>query len=274
MALKIDSRHGAVPDPLAIVAHGVELKRWQRLLFTLFRTTASTTGSYVTTMGTSSATIPPEKPPNWSSRRSCESAATSSLFTSLTEERAARFLQRGEQRDCPGDEQMEPADVLSNLHAVDMLAGPRQKLRQRHDPRLARNLPTVVHQHQRRYALDAEALQQFRHRIAFPLDQPHVRLELGCRPFEDRRHRPAGTAPGCPEINEQRNVAVVCMPVEASGAVQCSRSPFVKRQMAGPALTALAQSFARHTVDRVAMGTDDVQRAGHVHSGEALDAAG
>jgi hypothetical protein len=36
-----------------------------------------------------------------------------------------------------------------------------------------------MHQNQRRYALDGEALQQFRYRIAVHLDQPHVGLELG-----------------------------------------------------------------------------------------------
>ena len=72
-----------------------------------------------------------------------------------------------------------------------------------------------------------------------------------------------GTAPGCPEINEQRNVTVLCMLVEPGGAIQCSRPPFVERPVAGPALAALAEPFPRHTVDRVAMRTDNVQRAGH-----------
>jgi hypothetical protein len=33
--------------------------------------------------------------------------------------------------------------------------------------------------------------------------------ELGCRLFEDRRRCPARTAPGSPEINQQRNVTVL-----------------------------------------------------------------
>ena len=96
------------------------------------------------------------------------------------------------------------------------------------------------------------ALQQFRYSVAVDLDQPHLGLELGCRLFEDRRHGPAGTAPGGPEINQQRDVAVPSMLVEASGAVQCSRPSFVKRPVAGPALGVLAQPVARHAVDRVA----------------------
>src|ERR1700736_5207451 len=57
--------------------------------------------------------------------------------------------------------------------------------------------------------------------------------------------------------------------VEASDAVQCRRPLFVKRPMAGPALGALAQPFARHAVDRVAMRADNMQRAGHGCSGKA-----
>src|SRR5258707_679950 len=120
-----------------------------------------------------------------------------------------------------------------------MFAGPRQQLRQGHEPRRARNLPAAVHKHQRRYALDGEAPQQFWHRVAVHLDQPHLRLELGCRPFENWRHCPAGTAPGRPEINEQRNVTVPCMLVEAHDAVQYNRPTFVKWQTAGPALPAI-----------------------------------
>src|SRR6202165_6205901 len=113
--------------------------------------------------------------------RSRESAGTNSSFISLTEEPAARILRRGGRPDSSGDDQAEAGDALSHLDAVGMLAGPRQQLRQRHDPRLACNLPAVMHQNQRRYALDGEALQQFRYRIAVHLDQPYVGLELGCR---------------------------------------------------------------------------------------------
>jgi hypothetical protein len=39
----------------------------------------------------------------------------------------------------------------------------------------------MAHQHQGWYALDAEALQQVRRRVAVHLDQPHLRLEPGRR---------------------------------------------------------------------------------------------
>jgi len=73
-----------------------------------------------------------------------------------TEERAERVLQKTGPPDCSGDDPAASDDGLLHLHAVDMLAGPCQQLRQRHDPGLARNLPAVVHEHQCRYALDGK----------------------------------------------------------------------------------------------------------------------
>src|SRR3984893_161893 len=179
-----------------------DLKRWQPLLFTLSRTTTSTTGLYAPTLGGNSATTPPGKPPNGSRRRSRKSARPNSSSTSRTEKRTERVLQKAGPPDCFGDDPAESGDALLHLHAVDMLAGPRQQSRQGHDTGLARNLPSVVHEHQRRYALDGEPPQQFLYGVAVDLDQPQIGFELGCRLFEDRRHRPAGTAPDSPEVNQ------------------------------------------------------------------------
>src|SRR5712671_6222514 len=126
-----------------------------------------------------------------------------------------------------------------------------------------------MQQHQGRYALDGRALQQFRCRIAIHLDQPHLGLEFRCCLFEDRRHRLAGTTPGGPEVNEQWDIAVPGMLIEASGIVERRRPPLVKRAMARPALGTITQSLARQAVDGVAMRADDVQRTGHVNSGQA-----
>jgi hypothetical protein len=73
-----------------------------------------------------------------------------------------------------------------------------------------------------------------------------------------------GTAPVRPEINQQRDVAVICVLVKVS----CSLQPtaFVKRPMTRATLAALAHSLTRHAVDRFATRTDNVQRAGNVRS--------
>src|ERR1700737_564870 len=147
--------------------------------------------------GRSSAISPPEKKPSWPPRRSRSGARPNLSFTSLTEERSARVLRRDGWRNSSQD-----------------------------DPTGLPDIPSVWHESQRGDALDGEALQQFRHRVAVALDKPHLRLELGCRLFEDRPHRPAGAAPSCPEIDEQRNVAATGMLVEASGVVQRNRPLF------------------------------------------------
>jgi hypothetical protein len=74
---------------------------------------------------------------------------SNSSSTSRTEKRAERILQKAAPPNGSGDAPL-------HLHTVDMLAGPCQQLRQGHYTRLARNLPAVAHEHQRRYALDGE----------------------------------------------------------------------------------------------------------------------
>jgi Uncharacterized protein conserved in bacteria (DUF2188) len=61
--------------------------------------------------------------------------------------RAERVLQKAGQPDCSGNDPAESGAALLHLHAVDMLAGPCQQLRQWHDTGSARNLPAVVHEH-------------------------------------------------------------------------------------------------------------------------------
>jgi hypothetical protein len=55
------------------------------------------------------------------------------LFIFLTEERAARILQRDGGPEYSGSDETQATDILSRFDAVGMLAGPREKLRQRHD---------------------------------------------------------------------------------------------------------------------------------------------
>ena len=56
-----------------------------------------------------------------------------------TEERAERVLQKAGPPDCSGDDPAASDDGLLHLHAVDMLAGPCQQLRQGHDTGLAQS---------------------------------------------------------------------------------------------------------------------------------------
>ena len=146
---------------------------------------------------------------------------------------------------------------------IDLLSGPRSQLRQRHDSRSACNLAAVVHEHQRRDALDGKALQEFARRIGIDLYQSHLRFEFACRLREDRRHGPAGAAPSRPEIHQQRNVTKRCMPIETGSAVQCDWLPFEKGFVARSAFASVRQALARDTVDRVAVRADDIQHRSH-----------
>jgi hypothetical protein len=153
--------------------------------------------------------------------------------------------------------------AASHRNAAGVLAGPGQQLWQWHDPRLTRNLPPVMKKRQCWYASDGEALREVRHCITVHLDQPQLRLELGGRLLEDRSHHPTRATPGRPEINEERNVAARRMPVKASSIAQRKRPTFEQWSMAGSALWAGTQSRARDAIDRVALGTNDVQRVVH-----------
>src|ERR1700722_16965557 len=126
MALKLTLV--TAPSPiLCQSSRFAELKRWQPLLFTLSRTTTSTTGLSAPTLGRNSATTQPGKPPNRSRRRPRKSARPNSS-TSRTEKRAELVLQKAGPPDCSGDDPAESGDALLHLHAVDMLAGPCQHL--------------------------------------------------------------------------------------------------------------------------------------------------
>jgi hypothetical protein len=57
-----------------------------------------------------------------------------------------------------------------------------------------------------------------------------------------------------------------CVPIEAGDTVQCRRPSLKKPLMTGSALGAVAQPFARQTVDRIAVRADDMQRGAHVYS--------
>jgi hypothetical protein len=78
-------------------------------------------------------------------------------------------------------------------------------------------------------------------------------LEFGC-------HRAARAAPGRPEIDDQRHVALGEVAFEPGG-VERHRVAVEQRLMALPAASAasimVGEPLARHPVDRVAMRTDD-----------------
>ena len=87
-------------------------------------------------------------------------------------------------------------------------------------------------------------------------------------PSRMRRHGPAGSAPRRPEIDQEGNVALGGMPIEAVGS-QRHRMAFEQRRSAVTALAAAArgQLVARRAVERVARRTGDDQGIGHGEPG-------
>jgi hypothetical protein len=106
--------------------------------------------------------------------------------------------------------------AASRAHACGMLSAPCHELGQGHEPRSARDFRAVAQQHQGWDTLDRKALHKLRRGIGIHFDQPNLWLELAGGLRENRRHRLTGTAPGRPEIDQQRNVAMGRMPVEPS----------------------------------------------------------
>ena len=83
------------------------------------------------------------------------------------------------------------------------------------------------------------------------------------RRLEGRRHHPAGTAPGRPEIHQQRQVAAAEMPGETRPHPGRAAYPVKSGPMALTALGVRTQTRDRHPVDRIAMGADHVKALRH-----------
>ncbi|MCS3928814.1 hypothetical protein M2175_003845 [Bradyrhizobium elkanii] len=141
----------AAPSPiLCQSSRFAELKRWQPQLFTLSRTTTSTTSSYAPTLGR----IGPTREAAERDAQAIAQEREAELVVHLPSGKTNRTRFAKSWAACFGDAPAESGDALLHLHAIDMLAGPCQQFRQGHDTGHARNLPAVVQEHQCRYALD------------------------------------------------------------------------------------------------------------------------
>src|SRR5688572_13503529 len=74
-------------------------------------------------------------------------------------------------------------------------------------------LPFPIEDH-RGYTPDAVAPGDLRLRLSVELGKARARLEQSCRALVRRRHHSAWTAPGRPEIDDQRNLVGSEVPIE------------------------------------------------------------
>src|SRR5215203_2336911 len=77
-----------------------------------------------------------------------------------------------------------------------------------HQAGLAGDLLAMAEQDHGRDPLDAEAAGKLLLLVSVDLGEPHPGLELARRLLELRRHHLAGPAPWCPEVDQQRDVAL------------------------------------------------------------------
>ena len=77
------------------------------------------------------------------------------------------------------------------------------------------------------------------------------------------RHHFAWATPRCPEIDNNRNIRTAYIPLE-SGASEFDRLAGEQSLVALATVGLFAQSVPGNTVDRIAMGTNDVYSFTHV----------
>src|SRR6266404_2081661 len=139
-----------------------------------------------------------------------------------------------------------------------MLGDPSVELAAHHGAALAGDLFTLMKDHERGNAADAEARAQPLLRLGIDLGQAHARLEPGRRPVEIRRHHLAGTAPGGPEIDGERNVGLRGVALETRFGQRHGMS--LEQELTAMAAFAVAsEARCRHGVLGVAGRTNDNQ---------------
>src|SRR4051812_17017604 len=151
------------------------------------------------------------------------------------------------------------------LHRTGRLLDPTaERMNIHHSGMPGRNLP-VLEEEQRRDALDPEFGGELWFGIDVDPDQPSARLKRLRRALEHGRHRPAGSAPGRPEIRDDRNVGAGEMAPEAL-AGQLDRLALKQFRAAVAALGSLRRPVPGNAIDPVAIRAEDMECIGHRQS--------
>ena len=122
---------------------------------------------------------------------------------------------------------------------------------------IARDFPTALEQREGRDAAYAVPGGQFLRLFGVELGNPHCRFELPGRLFVGWRHRPAGPAPGRPEIDQDREIAASDLFFE-TGGVEFRRFSAKHRLAAFTAVRMHAEACGRNAVDGIAGRTDNM----------------
>ena len=125
----------------------------------------------------------------------------------LVSRSAADFCVCSWQKTAPSDDGQARLSVLSD---------PAYDVSRTHGTWLTNNLPTTLEYRDRRNTLDPELRSGRLFSVSIQLGQPEKRLKLSGSLFKGGRHHLARPAPGCPEIDDDRDVATADVLVEAA----------------------------------------------------------
>ena len=151
----------------------------------------------------------------------------------------------------------------ASLRDQVLRAGPRhgtqpaRELPRVHCACLARDLLPASKYDQRRNAADIEACCRRRLILGIQFGESKIRLEFARSGFEKWRHGDARTAPRCPEIDDQRQVAAPDVLIEVARG-QSQGFAFEECEVALWTARRLVHAIARQTHHRIAMSADDV----------------
>ena len=122
--------------------------------------------------------------------------------------------------------------------------------------------PSAAEQQQSRNARDPEFGGDPRLVVRIELDEPDVRFEFSSSFFEHGRHRPAGAAPGRPNVHENGDIVLASMLVKICGPHR-ERAAFEQGAMTATAPRVARRPIRWQTIDCRAVRTDNVSKSCH-----------
>src|SRR5690606_11723185 len=156
-----------------------------------------------------------------------------------------------------------PLASTVGLYGADSDAGPVDDLFFCHRPRDAGDLAAAGKKDHCRYATYAKMCGNPGLGIGIELQQAHFRLKVGCSGFKSRRHHLAGTAPWSPDINQNRQVAMLRLSLERR-SIGVKRATGEQPVLAAATSGSLGRPVQWHSIDTGTMRTDDLATDGHL----------
>ena len=143
-----------------------------------------------------------------------------------------------------------------------MCAHPAHDVRLAHGAWLTGDLAAALEERQSGNAADAELAGESGLGVSVDLRQARHRFQFRGRRGVLGGHHLAWTAPGSPEVHDDRHIAVLDLPVETR-AGELGRVAGEKRLVTMPALGRLTEARRGNAVDLLAVRTYQVQRFSH-----------